>query len=104
MPRIQCPACKQEFEIVMDVAIRTNKSIVFRGKIAFLGKLKDISQLLDFIQSTFKEQKRISKQALIKKLTDECDIPHNDACHFIDKLKKEGFMYEPANEELSFVN
>ena len=104
MPKIQCPACKQEFEIEMDIAIRTNISIVFRGRIAFLGRLKDINQLLDFIRSTFKERKRVNKETLVKKLREECGIPHDDACHFIERLKQEGFVYEPKEEELSFTS
>jgi len=104
MPNIQCPACKQEFEIEMKIAIRTKKSIVFRGRIACLGNFKDINQLLDFIRSTFREQKRVSKDVLVRKLTEECRIPHDDACHFIERLKQEGFMYEQNDEGLSLIS
>jgi len=60
--------------------------------------------LLHFIRSTFREKKRISKRALVKKLTEECGIPHDDVYHFIERLEQEGFMYEPKDGELSLIS
>lgn len=103
MTKILCPVCKNEFEIELDISVRTKGLTVFRGKMAFLGRLTDVNQLMDFIRETFEYSPRIKKQILIDKLEQVCGIPHSDACHFIEKLRDEGFMYEPRNDELAFI-
>lgn len=105
MTTIQCPMCKNEFEIELDISVKTKGLVVFRGRMDFLGNLQDVNSLLDFIRDTFRESPRIKKQALIKRLVDTCGIPAGDASHFIEKLQLEGYMYEPEprKEELVFI-
>ena len=103
MTTIQCPMCKNEFEIELDISVKTKGLTVFRGRMGFLGKLEDVNALMEFIRESFKGRSRLKKEVLINKLSDECGIPHSDAHHFIDKLREEGFMYEPAKEELAFI-
>ena len=100
---IQCPACKEEFEIELDIAVKTKGSTVFRGKMVFLGNTENIYQLLDFVRDNFKGKAKIKRNELIKKLVEECGVPHGDACHFIEKLKEEGLMYEPKVDELRLM-
>ena len=103
MTKIQCPVCKNQFTIELDISVRTKGLTVFRGRLDFLGNLEDVYALMDFIRKAFKDKSRMHKQALIAKLVDECGIPHSDASHFVEKLQQEGFIYEPENEELVFI-
>ena len=103
MTTLQCPVCKNEFEIELDISIKTKGLTVFRGRMGFLGKLADVDALLDFIRGSFKESPRLRKAVLIDRLVEVCGIPHSDACHFVEKLKQEGFMYEPRQEELGWI-
>jgi len=95
--------CKNEFEIELDISVKTKGLTVFRGRMGFLGRLEDVNSLMEFIKEAFKGSSRLSKKVLIDKLTEECGIPHSDAHHFVDKLREEGFMYEPVKEELAFI-
>lgn len=103
MTTIQCPLCKNEFEIELDISIKTKGLIVFRGRMGFLGNLQDVNALLDYIREAFKDKQKLEKQILVDMLANDCGIPHNDACHFIEKLLLEGFMYERRPEELVFI-
>lgn len=100
---IQCPICKSEYEIELNISIKTKGMTVFRGSMAFLGNLADVNALLDFIRETFKESPTLRKEVLINRLVEACDIPHRDACHFVEKLQEEGFMYEPKLGELGWI-
>ncbi len=105
MTAIQCPMCKNEFEIELDISVKTKGLTVFRGRMDFLGKLQDVNALLQFIKETFKDSPRLKKQVLINRLVEVCGIPQGDACHFVEKLQEEGYMYEPeiGKEELVFI-
>ena len=103
MTKIQCPVCKNQFTIELDISVRTKGLTVFRGRLDFLGNLEDVYALMDFVREAFKNKPKLHKQVLIDKLVDECGIPHSDACHFVEKLQQEGFIYEPENEELVFI-
>lgn len=103
MTVVQCPVCKKQLEIDIDISMKTKGLVVFRGRVVFLGKLDDINSLLDFVRHTFRDRPRLRKQVLIDRLVEECGIPHSDACHFIHHLQQEGFMHEPAEQELAFI-
>ena len=103
MTTIQCPMCKNEFEIELDISVKTKGLTVFRGRMGFLGKLEDVHALMEYIRHAFKGRKKLHRKVLIGKLVCECGIPENDAHHFVDKLQEEGFMYEPVKEELAFI-
>jgi hypothetical protein len=95
--------CKNEFEIELDISVKTKGLTVFRGRMDFLGNLQDVNALLDFIRDSFRDKQQLHKKVLINRLTETCGIPHSDACHFVEKLLLEGFMYEPKPEELVFI-
>ncbi len=97
--------CKNDFEIELDISVKTKGLVVFRGRMDFLGKLQDINALLDFIKDRFRDSPRLKKQFLINQLVCMCGIPKGDACHFVEKLQEEGYMYEPetGKEELVFI-
>ncbi len=95
--------CKNEFEIELDISVKTKGLTVFRGRMDFLGNLTDVNALLDFIRDSFHDKKQLHKQVLINRLMENCGIPHSDACHFVEKLLLEGFMYEPRPDELVFI-
>ena len=103
MTNIQCPVCKNEFEIELDISVKTKGLTVFRGRMGFLGKLEDVNALMNFIKEAFGGKKKLKKKVLINKLVDTCGIPDSDAHHFVEHLQQEGFMYEPGNEELVFI-
>ena len=103
MTSVQCPICKNQFGIQLDISVRTRGLIVFRGKLGFLGNLESINSLRHFIRKTFIRSKRLSKQSLIDRLEKECGIPHSDACHFVQTLQQEGFMDKASKGELGFV-
>ena len=103
MAVVQCPVCKKQLEIDIDISMKTKGLAVFRGRVVFLGNLNDIGSLLDFIRDTFRDRRRLRKQVLIDRLVGVCGIPHSDACHFVEHLQREGFMHEPAQEVLEFI-
>ena len=96
--------CKNEFEIELDISVKTKGLTVFRGRMGFLGKLEDVNALMEFIKEAFQGKKRLQKKVLIDRLISECNIPRRDACHFVEKLREEGFIYEPARNELAFIS
>ena len=71
--------------------------------VAYLGQLKEIEALPDFLEQTFKHNKRLPKEILIARLEKECGIPPRDACHLVEKLQQEGLMSEASNGELALV-
>ena len=103
MTSIQCPMCKNEFEIELDISVKTKGLTVFRGKMAFLGTLGDVNDLLGYVQRLFSDRKRLSRCVLIHHLVRDCSIPAEDAHHLVRQLHREGFMYEPSPGNLSFV-
>ncbi len=103
MAVVQCPVCKKQLEIDIDISMKTKGLVVFRGRVVFLGNLDDIRSLLDFVRDTFRERPRLRKRVLIDRLVQVCGIPYSDACHFIRQLQHEGFMYESEKDELVFV-
>ena len=100
MANIQCPMCKKHFAIDIDISIKTRGLTVFRGFIGFLGNLKDANALLGFIRETFGNRPSLNKHVLINRLVEECGIPPEDACRFIQKLQQEGFVSGPENGDL----
>ena len=58
MTTIQCPVCKNDFEIELDISIKTKGLTVFRGKMGFLGKLEDVNALL----KQFRQMQKMMKQ------------------------------------------
>lgn len=100
MAKVQCPVCKRHFAIDIDISINTRGLTVFRGFIGFLGNLKDANALLGFIRDTFGNRPSIDKHVLINRLVDECGIPPEDACRFIQKLQQEGFVSGHENGNL----
>ena len=103
MTTIQCPICKRQFKIHLDISLRTRGLTVFRGRVSFLGNLEKVSSLLDFIREILRDMPRLQKRVLVDKLVQVCGVPHSDACHFVEKLQQEGFIHQPDNEELMFV-
>ena len=100
---VQCPVCRKQLEIDIDISMKTKGLVVFRGRVVFLGNLGDVESLLGFIRDTFRDQPRLRKEVLIDRLVGVCGIPYSDACHFVEQLQREGFMYEPAQEVLEFI-
>lgn len=103
MTSIQCPVCKNQFAIELDISVKTRGLTVFRGRLDFLGNLGDVNALLDFIRLAFQSTPRLQKQALVDKLVKSCGIPRSDAHHFVEKLQQEGFIYEQRNDELVLI-
>ena len=95
--------CKNEFEIELDISIKTKGLTVFRGRMGFLGSLEDVNALMQFIKEEFKGKERLRREVLVNKLVSECGIPEGDADHFVEKLREEGFIFEPVKEELAFI-
>ncbi len=103
MTCIQCPVCKNQFAVELDISVKTRGLTVFRGRMDFLGNLEDVNALLDFVRSAFMSSPRLQKQTLIDKLVQKCGIPRSDAHHFVEKLQQEGFIYEQENDELVLI-
>jgi len=103
MSTIQCPVCKNEFDIDLDISITTKGFTVFRGRMAFLGKLRSVDQLFEYIKAIFRSKKRVETEELVQALVADCNIPTLDARYFVDKLKEEGFVYEPRRDLLELV-
>ncbi len=103
MTCIQCPVCKNQFAIELDISVKTRGLTVFRGRMDFLGNLEDVNALLDFVRSAFLSSPLLHKQTLIDKLVQKCGIPRRDAHHFVEKLQQEGFIYEQENDELVLI-
>ena len=91
------------FECILYFILTTTGLRVFRGKMSYLGKLKEVEVLPDFLEEIFKLNKRLPKEILIDRLEKECGIPPSDACHFIEKLQQEGLMSESSNGEVALV-
>jgi len=103
MVSIQCPICKGHIGLDLDISMKARGLIVFRGRIVFLGNLKDVGSLLAFIRESFRHCLRIPRHVLIEKLVRVCGIPYSDACHFVEQFQQEGFLYEPVKDELEFI-
>ena len=101
---LNCPHCRQDFEIEMDISIRAKGSAVFRGRMLFLGNAENTYHLIEYIREHFKKYPKIQKEAVMKKLVEEGGIKPSDADHLINKLKREGFMYEVRRKELMFID
>ncbi len=70
---------------------------------AFLGKLASVNQLLEYIKAYFKRKKHVETEILVKALVKDCQIPTLDARYFIERLKEEGYVYEPKRDMLELV-
>lgn len=89
----------------LEINVHAKGLTVFRGRVGFLGRLEDMHALLDCIRETFQTDAsrnpgKLEKKVLIDKLTQVHGIPHSDACHFIDTLQQEGFIYAHGDGEL----
>jgi hypothetical protein len=102
MPKTQCPICKEEFRLEIDMSIKTHGLAVFRGRLICLGKLKDVNELLDYICMVFNDTSRLHKSTLVRSLIQDCGIPELDVYHIVGKLLKEGMICED-NEHLILV-
>ena len=102
MAEMQCPRCRYEFKINIDISIRNKGLSVFRGRMVSLGKLDNVDNLFDFLNITFSRTPEIRRDKLIGRLVNVCRIPREDAIYIIGQFLQEGMLYE--NGELLIHN
>jgi hypothetical protein len=94
MTAIQCPLCKKEFNVDLDISFKTHGLAIFCGRMTCLGNLEDASALLDFLKGTLHQTPKIHKKELISRLVRDCRIPKQDATHLAEQLLRDGTLYE----------
>ena len=94
MTAIQCPLCKKEYNVDLNISVKTHSLAIFCGRMTCLGNLEDASALLDFLKGTLHQTPKIHKNELINRLVKDCRIPKHDATHLVEQLLQNGTLHE----------